>query len=54
MIWLIDSLVKKTLVHDAKPFNGYFFDIQNVLWTQVKDQKTQRQLTAAGFLVITQ
>jgi len=31
-----------------------FSDIQNVLGTQVKDQKTRRQLTAAGFLVITQ
>ena len=31
-----------------------FSDIRYVLATQVKDQKTQRQLTAAGFLVITQ
>jgi len=31
-----------------------FSDNQNVLGTQVKDQKTQRQLTTAGFLVITQ
>ena len=30
-----------------------FSDIQNVLGTQVKDQKTRRLIIAAGFLVIT-
>jgi len=35
-------------------FECCFSNIQNVLGTQVKDQKTRRQLTAAGFLVITQ
>jgi len=32
----------------------YFSDIRYVLATQVKDQKTQQQLNAAGFVVITQ
>lgn len=32
--------------------DNYCFDIQHVLETQVNDQKTQRQLTAAGFLAI--
>ena len=31
-----------------------FSDIQNVLGTQVQDQKIRRQLTTARFLVITQ